>query len=499
MTANKNHFIIAVVIVYSLFLLSCQGDTSSSSNDEEPISHSTARNISNPAIKRAVDAALRVDFNQCISIVDSLLKIDSMDIEANYVMSEFYLTAGTEYYTRFYDRLLAAGARREAAIIHVKEALFLGLGSFESRLGEALEIYPGEPELLFAKWLNELDNAAIGENARKASWFSQNVLFRTYPYQAMYNYTCNADPRLALAYLDTLEMMFPDIYLKKHRTELELLSSIDGFKKGRKEYELEYADCGVGSGLYMTDKKGNKIKMMLDTGTSGKLFTIHRDSIGKALDGVDTLLVKNGIRYGYMSESADLHYKLSNFTDPAFDNFLLAYYEGDLPGKDGVFSPFAFEGYAISLDPFEKTAFLRNEKALKKYLKKLDNYCAVNYIVRRGWIYIPGRINGREVLMMVETGSRDVCVNKMMTQAIGLETYQSTVEWRGRDIATVKSDFTLEIGDIKREVKGALVIRSAMGNLLYGLGSSGDLGPTFFKDYAFTIDPFNKQIIFELS
>jgi hypothetical protein len=264
------------------------------------------------------------------------------------------------------------------------------------------------------------------------------------------------------------------------------------------EIKLEYADCGPGMGFYMTDSKGQSIKVELDTGTSGGLFTIHSDSVGRNLAGKDTMTIEDGISYNYMEGPEDMHYKLVSFSEPPIDNFLTGYFKGSFTKADGCFSPFIFKGYALSMDPVKRTAFLRTEEALDSYLAGLDDYVAVDYVIREGWIYIPCRINGREVLMMVETGSRYVNLNSIAAKRLGIEPYKSTIKWRGQDYPVEKIDFTLEIGRLKHEVKGGMVSSFVLGNTYYGLASAGDIGPDFLRNYAFTIDPFGKRIIIEM-
>ncbi len=40
--------------------------------------------------------------------------------------------------------------------------------------------------------------------------------------------------------------------------------------------------------------------------------------------------------------------------------------------------------------------------------------------------------------MQIETGSRDVNFNKLSLEALGLESYASSIEWRGEDYPTVR-------------------------------------------------------------
>ena len=128
-----------------------------------------------------------------------------------------------------------------------------------------------------------------------------------------------------------------------------------------------------------------------------------------------------------------------------------------------------------------------------------DRIEKVPYIVRNGWVFIPCKINGVEVLMQIETGSRDVNFSTIAIPALGLESYACSIEWNGQDFPIDKVDCILEIGKIKYEVKGGLVSDDVFANWYYGLATAGDIGPFFMNNFAYTIDIFNQQIIFEIN
>jgi len=430
-------------------------------------------------------------------LLDSLLSEDSLNIEANYLRAELYILYGDTAYYENMHRLNLAEAERELIILKIKEKMLCGDPSAYDQAKKALEKYPSDDELQFVIWLYKLDRGGFTEMAPLASSLSERIIFKHLPYDALFDYAMDIDPQLALAYLDSVEAIAGNVFHSRNRPLLELLSRMPQKTVGRGEYELEYADCGPGMGFFMTDRAGNRIKVELDTGTSGGLFTIHSDSTGKKLYGKDTLTIPQGIRYNYMEGPADMHYKISSFNDPPMDNFLTGYFDGSLSKADGCFSPFIFSPYAVSIDPVRRTAFLRDEDALERYLEGLDTYEAVEYHIRGGWIYIPCRVNGKQLLMMIETGSRYVTLNAIAIKNTGVLSYDGTIKWRGEDYPVKKIDFTLEIGNISHEVKGGMITSFVMGNTYYGLASAGDIGPDFLRNYAFTIDPFKGRFIIE--
>jgi hypothetical protein len=431
-------------------------------------------------------------------LLDSLLAEDSLNVQANYLRSELYILYGDTSFKRGVRRLQEAGVEKEIAILKVKEGTLIGDPDAATLAGEALKIYPGNAELEYALWLHNIDQGGFRDAAGTAHSLSSRMIFPHLPYQALFDYASDFDPRLALYYLDTLESMVGSVYHSRNRELLKLLASLDQEVSVPGEYELEYADCGPGMGFYMTAANGTRIKVELDTGTSRGLFTIHSDSTGRALGGNDTLTVKEGIWYNYMEGPEDMHYSLTAFSDPPIKNFLTGYFNGSFTKAAGCFSPFIFKGYALSIDPVNRSAFLRNRESLDKYLESLDDYTEVDYIVRNGWIYIPARVNGKEILMMVETGSRYVNLNSIAAERLGVTSYTGSIKWRGEDYPVEMIDFNLEIGNIKHHVKGGMISGFVLGNTYTGLASAGDIGPDFLRNYAFTIDPFRKKLILEV-
>lgn len=433
------------------------------------------------------------------SLLDSILKRDSLHLMANYLKAELNILRGEADYTTYTRRLESLGAEKELAILDLKLALLIGELSLSQVIPDILKKYPGNPEIEFINWLWEIDQNGIDNVAHTARELSQKIHFKPLPYLALYNYASGIDPQLALCYLDTLESLAGNVYHSRNRPLLELLSNIKTKQQSntKQVIELEYADCGPGMGFYMTDIKGNKIKMELDTGSSNGLFSIHNDSIGKTFAGQDTVIIKNGIWFNYMDGPKDMHYKLVDFENPKIGNIVTGYFDGKFSKADGCFSPFAFKGYSITIDPLNRKAFLRNQKATEEYLEGLNNHIEVQYTLREGWIFIPCKINGKEVFMMVETGSRDVNLNKLSLNRLGVEPYQSSILWRGESYPIQKVDFILEIGSLKYTVNGGLVSDFVMGNSNFGIASAGDIGPDFFRNFVLTIDPFGKKLIIE--
>ncbi|MFN2379228.1 MAG: aspartyl protease family protein [Bacteroidales bacterium] len=431
-------------------------------------------------------------------LLDSLLAEDCLNVQANYLRSELYILYGDTSFTRGVRRLREAGAEKELTILRVKEGLLIGDPDAVTLAGEALQIYPGNAELEFALWLHNIDHGGFREAAGTAHSLSTRLIFPHLPYQALFDYASDFDPVTALAYLDTLEAMVGSVYHSRNRELLELLSTLEQETSAPGEYELEYADCGPGMGFYMTAANGSRIKVELDTGTGGGLFTIHSDSTGKALGGIDTLTVPEGIWYNYMAGPEDMHYSVTAFRDPPIKNFLTGYFKGRFSKADGCFSPFIFKGYALSIDPVNRSAYLRNRESLDNYLNSLKDYTEVDYILRNGWIYIPVKVNGKEVVMMVETGSRYVNLNSIAAKRLGVTPYSGTIKWRGEDYPVEMIDFNLEIGNIEHYVKGGMISDFVLGNTYVGLASAGDIGPDFLRNYAFTIDPFRKKLILEV-
>lgn len=441
-------------------------------------------------------AAFRI--NAALAQLDTVLMMEPLSLEANYMKAEILLFSGSQSYKKYMSCLEELNSIEECTVLRIKEAILIGKAEASEMLHRGLATYPGNGELRYTEWLFDVDNNGIGERAGEAGKLSEGILIKPLPWIALYGYARDTDAALALKYLDTLDLMSVTTFQSRDRPLLELLARHPKASGIAGEKEMEYADCGAGMGFFMYDSRGNKVKMELDTGSGSGLFTIHSDSIGDTLDGMDLLSITDGIWYNYMEKPADIHYKAVDFSKPAISNIITGYFAGSLTKADGCFSPFSLGACAITIDPLNKMAWLRDSIALDKYLNDAKQYAQAEYIVRNGWIYIPCRVNGTEVLMMVETGSRDVNLNRISAALLDIEPYQGSIPWRGSDYPVTMADFTLEIGDIRYEVKSGLVTDYVLGNKYTGLGAAGDIGPDFFRNFIFTIDPYGKRLILEL-
>jgi len=440
-----------------------------------------------------------MQFSKALIQLNKVEKSDSLNATMLYLKAETFLLKGMNEYFSYRDKLALLGNNEELSVLKMKHCLFIGSTSFDSLFEAFHRKYPYNDELKYCEWLNRL-NSGDFENCKKtASSFSNKILFGFAPYLALYYHAWDRNPQLALNYLDTLEWMVGRFHQSKYREILELIAVNPKKEPSQDLIELPFSWCGHGMGYYIIDENGDSIKIELDTGTGYGLMSIHDLEKGKTIHGKDIAVIRNGIQYNYMDSPEDLYYKSLNLSLPPYQNFLLGYFDGQFSKADGCASPFIFKDYALQIDPIAEKVFLRSEKNLNNYLlqnkKKIET---VAYQLRNGWIYIPCTVNGSEIMMMVETGSREINFNIFSAQVLGLETYEGTVKWRGKDYSLKKVDCNIEIGNIKYQLKGGLISDFVLGNWGYGLASAGDIGPDFLKNFVFTIDPFHKQIIFEV-
>lgn len=452
-------------------------------------------------IDSVVSAMGQMDFKKSITILNNSGTGDINEKTTElYLKAEIYLILGNEKFNTIFDSLTVLHARRYCDILRVKHALFIGSIAVDSLLEDALVLYPDEPELAYCKWLLDLDNGLTARCRRQAGELSSSILFTFGPWLALYyDAWSKYEYADALHYMDTLESVSGHHYISKNRAVLEIMKSIDAPLPADEFIELPYASCGPGLGMLIEDKNGKTIKMQFDTGTSYGLMTLHDSIAGNELSGIDTVTINDGVWYNYMTAAEDIHYKLTNLNKPYYQDVLIGYFNGKLDNADGCFSPFFFRHHAIHIDPIKETVCLRSQQNLARYKEQNKaNITVVKYINRNGWIFIPCTVNGKEVLMMVETGSRDVNFNTLSTDFLGINVYTDNVKWRGKDYPVLKTDCTICIGDkITYDVKGGLISDFVIGNLRCGAASAGDLGPDFFRNFSFIIDPFNEEIIFE--
>jgi len=419
--------------------------------------------------------------------------------EAIYLEGEINLMLGKDLFLKNLQQLDSLGADTHADILRAKYALFIGVDSADEIISRLLQKYPENSELPYCQWLLALKQGRYSYCKSSAADVSENLIFPFAPYLALYNVAWDNNFDDAISYLDSIEMQVGSFYESKYRKLIKLQQNIQVESSSDELLELPYAQCGPGMGILLTDSRGDTIKMELDTGTGYSWMTIHDSASGSNLPGKDTLTIKNGISYNYMNHPRDFHFKLTDFKKPFYENLLVGYFNGRFSKADGCFSPFFFPHHAIQFDPLNEKVYFRTASNLAKYKKQYQGrITSVPYVIRNGWIFIPCKVNQKTVLMMVETGSRDVNFNRLAATYLDLPVYDGFVRWRGKDYPTKKVDCTIEIGEeLIYEVKGGLVNDFVLGNHYYGLASAGDLGPDFFKNYVFTIDPFNREIIFE--
>jgi hypothetical protein len=452
-------------------------------------------------LKKASTEAGTFSFRRAENYLKEVQKIDSMNAKLIYLHSEMKLFLGDDDFSKYFEKLREIGADEYYQVMKLKHAIFIGLTEHENLLEELLVKYPDNGEIKFVQWLSELDKRNYEKCIANAHEISNGTIFKFAPYLALFNVSWDKDYSNAILYMDTVEhILGREFYGSKYRDILKVLADTEILNHNKGVTELPFAWCGSGVGFYMIDDKGDSLKIELDTGTFYNMMTVHDKSQGEKISGNDVLVVKDGISYNYMEKPADLHYKKSKFTIPAYENFIFGYFDSQFFSADGCTSPFVFKDRALHMNPIDEKVFLFDHENLEKYIKENeDKLEKVPYIVRNGWVFIPCKINGTEVLMQIETGSRDVNFSTLALDALGLESYASSLEWRGQEFPIDKVDCILEIGKIKYDVNGGLVTDKVFTNLYYGLATAGDIGPVFMNNFVFTIDIFNQQIIFEIN
>ena len=447
-------------------------------------------------IQAARDHLAGMKYSEALKTLKPLEEADSLNPEVLYIKAEVYLVYGMDKFRAYMEKLSHTGNREYYDILKLKHLLFIGSSEFDDLLPEALGKYPENPELQFCKWLNELTRGDYEGCRRSAGTVSSLMLMKCMPYLALYYHSWDHDHNLALQYLDTLESMAGEFYGSRDREVLNLLSGHNTIPSEDSLIELPFSWCGPGMGFYLLDEKGDSVKIEIDTGTGYGLMTIHDLEKGESIYGKDVLTIPDGIQYNYMKNPEDLHYKISKLSLPDYGQLIFGYFNGQFTKADGCSSPFVFKGHALHMDPVNEKVWLRSRENMENYIsmnrEKLD---IIPYELRNGWIYIPCRINGREVKMMIETGSRDINFNPLSADYLGLKPYESTLMWNGEDYPVNKIDCSIEIGRTSYEVKGGLISDFVLGNWYYGVGSAGDIGPDFLRKHAFIIDPFDHRFI----
>jgi len=427
--------------------------------------------------------------------LEAALAVESDYFEAIYLKGEALVLNGRPEVWDIIQQLKAAGKSREADILSLKVDLFLGDENLAKSTSFLATKYPGDPEIELVDWLRRLDGGDI-EWAEGHLPDPDCLVMCWVPYRALSIAWHKEDPVRSAEWAER-GLEYGAKYFQR---VLEVIRCYEGWPQVSHEIietELPYVECGPYFGIRMEDEEGHSIKVSLDTGTNGRGFTIHDRSVGALLSGEVLLVREKAIQYNYMSEAVDAVYKRVNFRSPRILNLPVICFQGALSNGDGVFSPFAFPDLAVTIDPVNRKAWLRNREALKRYLKGLSGAVMLPYRERDGWIFVSGRLDGKGALLMVETGSRDVNANRLAAKRYGLPTKPGRLVWQEKERHVKRPDFVFDIGGIAYTPSDGLVDDFALGSFGIGLGSAGDIGPVFLKNYRFTIDPFAKRIILE--
>lgn len=466
-----------------------------------PAIHTNNEKPDAPMEKALTDSALARfgigELKKGMVFLDSLSRSGIRSPYALYLKGECQLLYGRKEVLTIIDSLRKLNMNEYADVLDLKTDLLLGDSGFSVKLAGMKNKYPGNYEVRLSEWLFRLDQGEYEWAKSAMAGLSEKIIFRYLPYQALYYTVMNSDYDLAKSAAESaMEKKF--FRLKNIYRQQEVLHDISPSGYDIYEAELPYAECGPYFGIIMEDSSGRKIKVSLDTGTGGGLFSIHSKSLGEVITGGKAACIEKSIQYNYMSSVQDAFIKPASFRSPALKNFPLMYFEGSLTSSDGVFSPFAFKDLAVTVDPVNKKFTLRSKAALKEYMLHLKKEREeIKYRDRFGWIYIPCRVNGAEVMMMLETGSRDVNFNSLAAERYGIPVIKSTSVWKGREYTVRRPDISIQVGSITYKPKDGFVEDFVMGNHMYGAAGAGDIGPEFLRNYKFTIDPFGKKIILE--
>ncbi|MFA8435857.1 MAG: DUF5700 domain-containing putative Zn-dependent protease [Marinifilaceae bacterium] len=426
-------------------------------------------------------------------ILKQLLQFDAANSESHYLYAEAALLKAEPDFWKHKEFVQKYGTREQQVVLETKFDLFLGTGQKEEMISQSLQEFSQNHELQLCKWLNELEKGNWKKCYKRLEQID-HCLFSFQPYKALYYNSCVENKKLAKSIRQKCTKNTNYTINSKFVPLLDLPDK--KFLSQSESIELPFAWYGPYLGVELQGKDGTVCKLELDTGTGYDLITLHTLEKGEKLAGKDTICIKNGIQYNSMDQAEDMHYKLANYLQPACSNVTTGYFKGSIHGCDGCISPTAFRPYAMHIDPIREKIYLRSPKNMKRLRKReKGNYFSVPYVERGGWIFIPCKINGQEVLMLVETGSGNVNLNNYSLKKAGLKSYKETIQWKGKDYPVDKVDFTLELGEMKYEVEGGITNDWVMANLNYGLASAGDLGPDFFRHFPFIIDPYKKELI----
>lgn len=428
--------------------------------------------------------------------LNEILRADSLHAEALYLKGECCLIYGSPVVLDMISRLYDVGDSVHADFLNLKLMMFLGDGRFPKELERCRSRYPDSPEVRLAGWMWEMDRSGIPPDTAELMAIAADVVMGGLPYQAAFSVAADRSDREGLAYLE-LFLPYAASYYDQLKQKLEARVAMNPQVHLTGALELEYVQCGPEMGVYLVDSNGKKIKMALDTGTGSRLFTIHDQAVGDSLNGDTVLVLEDGIQFGYMDEPADIVTKPVDFSIPEVTNVAVEYFDGRFTLADGCFSPLAFRGVAMTVDPVNERVVVRDREAYRAWRDSLieGTYADVPLILRDGWPYIPCNVNGHEVLMMLETGSRDVNFNEIAVRWYDLPAYDSVLIWREKEYPTEMLDVTINVGGLEYEVTGGLVTERIVGYHHYGMGAAGDIGPEFMRNFIWTLDPWDRRLI----
>ncbi|MCO6474655.1 MAG: retropepsin-like domain-containing protein, partial [Melioribacteraceae bacterium] len=437
------------------------------------------------------------DIRYAITKIDSLMTVYPENDYLRYFYGTILINNGSEKVINLIDTLKSHGDTVYSGLLELHIDIMIGDKSAKAKLERKLKEYPNNNELILLDWIARLDNGEFEYAESTLNEIRKLTPLKYLPLLAIYYHSYDRDYKTALKYLSVLrnESIFK---MDKDFKRLSFLQDRNIHYGFDSSFTVKYEHCGAQPGMQFLTGNGISLKMGFDTRTNGYGFTIHKKSLGDCLEGKQFYNIEKGIQYNYMSGPADVTGKLVNFKIPYVENFLVEYFDGGLTIADGVFSPLLFNA-AVTINSKDEIVTIHNKESLAKYINGLsqEDYTVVPYRVRKGWMFVPCEIHGKKVEMIVETGSRDVNFNALAVKRLGIETYESSLKWRGEDYPVTKLDTEIKIGNFTYTVTGGLKSKFVLGNLGYGLGTAGDIGPDFIRNYIFTIDPFNSQIILE--
>lgn len=438
------------------------------------------------------------DLRAAYVVADSLRRAGVHATDLVRLEGDILWLAGSARAVAVADTLRARGEVLAADILLLKVDLLLGRPHVAERLTELAANAPGDPDLRLLQWLLALDGGDWQEALRQVDAVADGVTCAYIPPTALMLAAIDIDSTSAAAAAAVMQRRHCDLLetMRRKVAAGALFSGPCGIVGTR---ELPYVACGPYMGLRLTASGGRQITVTLDTGTGSGMLTLHSLEVGDALHGPEILRLENAIHYHYMAAPADVVIKRVDFDDPPLMGRPVEYFAGQLDGSDGCMSPFAFPDVAVTVDAVAERIWLRDQGDLEAYVASLapEASTVVPFVRRGGWIFIPARLNGHEVLMMLESGSRDVNVHALAARRLEIETYRSTVAWQGEEREVTRADLTVEIGGLVHHCPDGFVEAGVLGNNLTGLAGAGDVGPEFLRRYRWTIDPFADRLILE--